>query len=401
MKKSKKLSVLIGVAVLLIVAIIVTVLLVTNKGHRVIKVESFDGEVTLERDDSEKELFEDMNLKTQDMITTGADGLIGLLIDEDKNVAAIENTCFTIVSEGNEKEGALKIELKYGTSLIEIENKLPEGSSFEVETPNAALSVRGTIFEVSYSPETNTTILKVEEGVVKAETDAESERVSAGEMAIITDDNIAVAELVDDLTTVPGAEEEEGSSASGEATDTVQKLPQAAGGTTINTEDWPALLKGGSDESQLAYLLKVVSRCEYEYEDDYLKNALYWMCDKSYGESPLEPIEETGDGGAVYDVAALNEMFSFLTSDTISEENLNPGINRLEGDRLICTTAQGSINRIASAAIYEAHYGDAGEIIVDYQFNVVHSETMEVEQFRKKAYLTADETGKYVLDYIE
>lgn len=399
--KSKKIPVLIGAVVLIIVAVIITVLLVANKGHRVIKVESFDGEVTLERDDSEKELFEDMNLKTKDLITTGADGMIGLLIDEDKNVAAIENTCFTIVSEGNEKEGTLKIELKYGTSLIEIENKLPDGSSFEVETPNASLSVRGTIFETTYIPETNTTILKVEEGAVKVETDAESERVSAGEMAIIADDNIEMTELADDSETVPGVEEEEGNTTSGEATGTEQEVPQAASGTAINMEDWPALLKGGSDESQLAYLLKVVSRCEYEYEDDYLKNALYWMCDKSYGESPLKPIEETGDGGAVYDVAALNEMFSFLTSDTISEENLNPGINRLEGDRLICTTAPGSMNRIASAAIYEAHYGDAGEIIVDYQFNVVNSETMEVEQFRKKAYLTADETGKYVLDYIE
>lgn len=44
----------------------------------------------------------------------------------------------------------LKIELKYGTSLIEIENKLEDGSTFEVETPNASLSVRGTTFEARY-----------------------------------------------------------------------------------------------------------------------------------------------------------------------------------------------------------------------------------------------------------
>lgn len=397
--KSKKLPVLIGVAVLVIVAIVISVLLVTNKGHRVIKVESFDGEVTLERDDSEKELFEDMNLKTKDMITTGEDGLIGLLIDEDKNVAAIENTCFTIVSEGNAKEGTLKIELEYGTSLIEIENKLPDGSSFEVETPNATLSVRGTIFETTYIPEAKTTILKVEEGVVKAETDTESEKVSAGEMAIITDDNIAVSELIDDLTTVPGVEEDGENMTSGDADSTAQEVPQAVSGKLINMEDWPALLKGGSDFYQLEYLLEVASRCEYEGEEDYLKSGLYWMCIE-YGQPPFEPVEKMGEVEAAYDVATLNERFSFLTNDTISEEKLSAGANRLEGERLICTITD-EVERVASAAIYEAYYGDAGEIIVDYQFNVVHNDTLEVERYRKMAYLTVDETGKYVLDYIE
>lgn len=392
--KSKKIPVLIGVAALIIVAVIIIVLAVANKGHRVIKVESFSGEVTLERDDSEKEIFADMNLKTKDTITTGADGLIGLLVDEDKNIAAIENTCFAIVSEGDEKKGALKIELKYGTSLIEIENKLPDGSSFEVKTSNASLSVRGTIFEVSYIPETNTTILKVMEGIVQADTNIGTDMVNAKEMAIITDDKIEISELADGLTTEDG-----GNKTSGDVDGAAQEVPQAVSGNSINVEDWPNLLKGGSDYYQFEYLLEVATRCEYEDEGDYLRSGLYWMC-VEYGQPPFEPVEELADGEVAYDVATLNEIFSFLTNDTISEEKLSAGANRLEGELLICTITD-DIDRVASAGIYEAHYGEAGEIIVDYQFNVVHNDTLEVERYEKKARLIPDETGKYVLDHIE
>lgn len=47
----------------------------------------------------------------------------------------------------------IKIELQYGTSLVEIENKLPKDAFFEVETPNATIGVRGTIFETCYNEE--------------------------------------------------------------------------------------------------------------------------------------------------------------------------------------------------------------------------------------------------------
>jgi len=191
MKKSKKILIPVSIVVVLIAIVLVVVMM--NRGHRVIKVESVEGEVELDRGSAVKEVFEDMNLRSEDMVTTGEDGLLELRADEDKYIVAIENTCFEIVSKGNAKEGRLKIKLKYGTSLIEIENKLPEGASFEVETPNAALSVRGTTFEVTYIPETNTTILKVTDGLVEAETDTESQMVPAGSTAVITDEHIVLA----------------------------------------------------------------------------------------------------------------------------------------------------------------------------------------------------------------
>ena len=382
----KKLLLLMGAVVLVAVAAVVAVLVLANKGHRVIKVESFSGKVALERDNSPKDIFKNMNLKTQDLITTGADGLMGLLVDDDKNIAAKENTCFAIVSSGNEKKGALKIELKYGTSLIEIKNKLSDGSSFKVETPNASLSVKGTVFEVNYTPEERTTILKVTQGSVQVDAKGKTKMVNAGNMAIIKDDSIEVSELADDNDKDDNNKDDNDS-------------PATSG--YLDNEDYPKLLTGGCDYEQLLYMLEVVNRCKYEGKEDYLKDALYWLCNKYYEEAPIKPIEVLEDGSQVYDVGALNELFSFITRDTISEENLNPGINRLEGDKLICTVISEKTDKIVTAGIYSAYYSESNEIIVDFHINVVDSETLDVEQHRKKAHLIPDERGKYMFGYIE
>lgn len=188
--KKKWLKWLVLIVFVLIVAVVAVLLL--GKGYRVIKVDDFDGEVILERDSDEKSLFEGMKLKSKDTLTTEEDGLIELLVDTDKHILARENTCFTIQSSGNKKKGKLTIELEYGASLIEIENKLPDGYEVGVETPNASLSVRGTTFEVSYNKKTNTTVVEVTEGKVKVESAKESIDVEAGGNAIVIDEEIIV-----------------------------------------------------------------------------------------------------------------------------------------------------------------------------------------------------------------
>lgn len=193
MNKSKKIFI-IGIIIFLAIVAIVTILLV-NRGHRLIRVESFEGVVAFMRGSEEAELINGMNLKSEDKITTGEDGLVDLLIDEDKHILAREDTCFTIVSNGNEKKGKLLIELEYGSSLIEIENKLEDGASVEVSTPNAALSVRGTTFDVEYNKDDNTTMVAVADGVVNVATDVESTEVFAGWVAIVKNDKIEVQEL--------------------------------------------------------------------------------------------------------------------------------------------------------------------------------------------------------------
>ena len=102
--KTKKGLLFVIIAVILIVAAVI-IAVVLKSGHRVIKVDDMDGQVSLERDSSEKDIVEGMNLKSKDMVTTGDDGLLELLLDTDKHILAKQNTCFEIVSNGNEKKG--------------------------------------------------------------------------------------------------------------------------------------------------------------------------------------------------------------------------------------------------------------------------------------------------------
>ena len=189
MKKANKiLPIIIGIILVVAIVIVGIILVVGNKGHRVIKVDNVTGEASLERKANEQEIYEGINLKSQDAVITGQDGQVELLIDSDKHVLARENTKFKVVSSGNENKGKLKIELLYGTSLVEIENKLPKDATFEVETPNATIGVRGTIFETSYDEDENKTVVVVTSGVVEVTTDTETVMVEEGQKAIVVDD---------------------------------------------------------------------------------------------------------------------------------------------------------------------------------------------------------------------
>ena len=187
-KVSKKLPIIIGIILVVVIAIVGTIVVVANKGHRVIKVDKVSGEASLERKDNEQEIYENINLQSEDAVITGQDGQVELLIDSDKHIWAQENTKFKVVSSGDENKGKLKIELQYGTSLVEIEEKLPEGAFFEVETPNATIGVRGTVFETSYCKEENRTVVAVISGVVEITTDTENVIVETGQSAIVVDD---------------------------------------------------------------------------------------------------------------------------------------------------------------------------------------------------------------------
>ncbi len=162
----------------------------SKEAYRVIKVNSFEGETSMNRAEEAVELFEGIQLVSNDKVTTGSDGLVELLVDSDKTIAASADTCFAIEAVGDETQGKVTIHLEYGTTSIEIQNKLTDGSEFEVVTPNATLSVRGTTFEVTYDAATNETTVSVTDGVVEATTNIESREINAGETVVIQDVNI-------------------------------------------------------------------------------------------------------------------------------------------------------------------------------------------------------------------
>ena len=197
-----------------------------EEAYRVIKVNSFEGETAMNRGEEAVELFEGIQLVSNDKVTTGSDGLVELLVDSDKNIAASEDTCFSIEAVGSETQGKVTIHLEYGTTLIEIQNKLTDGSEFEVVTPNATLSVRGTTFEVTYDSVNNETIVSVTDGVVEATTNIESKEINAGETVVIQDVNIV----------------EDGDSEAGETAEEVSTEHDPSTDDLAHTEDIMATL---------------------------------------------------------------------------------------------------------------------------------------------------------------
>ena len=75
-------------------------------------------------------------------------GSMTLKLDEDKYVYVEENTEFKLIAQGTDENSKTAIELTKGAITNEIQNKLSTESSYEVNTPNATMAVRGTVFRV-------------------------------------------------------------------------------------------------------------------------------------------------------------------------------------------------------------------------------------------------------------
>lgn len=186
---NKKKIVLISsiVAILIILTII---LILANKGHRMIVAESYEGNIALLRSEKQLDVFKGIHLASGDKVNVNSDSLLALLLDEDKHMIAEANTEFEIIESGSVKKGLIDIRLTNGKTLITIDNKLPEDSKFEVHTPNVALSVRGTSFLVDYTPATRTTYIEVYEGTVWIGFGNEEKILNAGDHITIQDELI-------------------------------------------------------------------------------------------------------------------------------------------------------------------------------------------------------------------
>ena len=129
--------------------------------YRLIKVNSFEGETSMNRAEEVIEMFEGIQLISNDKVTTGSDGLVELLVDSDKNIVASADTCFAIEAVGDETQGKVTINLEYGTT-----------------------------FEVNYDTVTNETTVTVYDGTVEVATNIQSRDVNAGETVVVQDVNI-------------------------------------------------------------------------------------------------------------------------------------------------------------------------------------------------------------------
>ena len=172
-KKGNKKHIIIVAAIVVAVAIAVVCLILAfskkEEVYRLIKVFELDGKATVSRVEiGDVEAYENMVLESGDSVYVNQ-GMLTLKMDDDKYAFAEENTIFSIIAKGDAANSKTTINLEQGAITNEIQNKLSEDSSYEINTPNSSMSVRGTVYRVySYTGDDGIkyTVVAVFEGTV-------------------------------------------------------------------------------------------------------------------------------------------------------------------------------------------------------------------------------------------
>lgn len=158
------------VASLLVIVAVLFIFLNKKEVYRQIQVYELNGTASVKRGNNQTlEAYNNMQLQNNDEVSVSKDGSMQLKLDNDKYALLEADTQIQLVASGDSQDSKTIIELKKGSIINNLQNKLGENSSYEVNTPNSTMAVRGTTFrmEVDYDKDgTPHTILEVMEGTV-------------------------------------------------------------------------------------------------------------------------------------------------------------------------------------------------------------------------------------------
>ena len=119
--------------------------------YRNIRITEVTGEVTVNRDEQTgMKAYVNMNLQSEDELITAKGARVTLRLDDDKYIVVDEDSKLLLIASGTEEDSTTRIELEYGAVFSDIKDELSQNSDYEVVTPSAVMSVRGTQFEVVY-----------------------------------------------------------------------------------------------------------------------------------------------------------------------------------------------------------------------------------------------------------
>ena len=188
-----------GAAALVVVGgVAAGVVIATNNAkYRAISVEEVTGTVTATGEKKNGQLLVGEHLISGDFVSVATESGLTMCADKTKYLYADPETSFRISSENSSKSKNLEIFMESGSTLHELKEKLGEGDTYRVDTPNSTMSVRGTTFRVTVyrdSKGTSYTLTEVESGTVviqlktkTGEFTGEEEAVEAGESALVRD----------------------------------------------------------------------------------------------------------------------------------------------------------------------------------------------------------------------
>ena len=154
-----------------------------------------DGEAVLERSGEELSLVVGDALYQGDILKTGKNGMLVLRAEDGKQVQlAAESVLELSALERNEKREKTSLSLVNGNAISIIDKELGEEDSFEVETPNLVMAIRGTIASVSYDEkeEFGRVAFFEGQGRVTLKAAADVKDVAVGEFAALVDGKLKV-----------------------------------------------------------------------------------------------------------------------------------------------------------------------------------------------------------------
>ena len=144
--------------------------LMQGSGYRSIAVNGFEGMVSVAGNKNNGNVYVGQNLYSGDDVTVASESSLTMCMDGDKYVYADADTHFSLEASSPKEDSRIKINLAEGSELNELKNKLADGESYVVDTPNSTMSVRGTTFRVTvYKGEDGLwyTLLEVINGTVE------------------------------------------------------------------------------------------------------------------------------------------------------------------------------------------------------------------------------------------
>ena len=145
---SKKTIAIIAGAAVAVIAVAIALVFVFSKGnsYRLLKLFQFEGTGTVTRENKgDITPYANMVLESGDTISLDT-GIMTIQADDDKFITLDEHTTIKLVATGTSEHSKTQIELLEGGITSDIRNKLSADSTYEINTPNSAMSVRGTVF---------------------------------------------------------------------------------------------------------------------------------------------------------------------------------------------------------------------------------------------------------------
>lgn len=202
---------------------IAAAVLMQGDGYRSIAVQEVAGNVAVVGEKNNGQAYVGEHLYSGDDVTVGDASELTMCMDNDKYVYADANTHFSLQASAANEDSEIKITLDAGSELNELQSKLGANDTYEVDTPNSTMSVRGTKFRVTvYKGKDGRyyTLVEVTEGevlvrlkTVDGKYNGEEKVLVAGQSALIRGDaeisEFVTAERLDDSDIESGSSEDE------------------------------------------------------------------------------------------------------------------------------------------------------------------------------------------------